>query len=93
MRKHLIKFFYLGAVIAGVVFVVTAIYGIANYSAAPIRPVGSAFRDKLGNVYTVDEYNRFVTWKTTLMVSGASTFALAFAGQALARTKARRDKE
>jgi hypothetical protein len=87
MKKYLTKFFIFGAVVAGVVFVATAIYGIANYSAAPIRQDGATFRDKQGKLYTVEEYHRFNTWKMTLIVSGAATFALAFAGQAISGSK------
>jgi hypothetical protein len=81
MRHRIARVFYMAATIAGVIFVATSIYGISKYPAAPIRPDGATFKDKLGNHYTEQEYESFERWKRAMMLSGATCFALAFSGQ------------
>lgn len=81
MRRKIARLFYVAATVAGIAFVATCIYGISKYPAAPIRPRDGAFTDKLGKVYTEQEYQAFESWKQAMMLSGAACFALAFAGQ------------
>ncbi len=81
MRKRIAHIFYIAATAAGVIFVAACIYGISKYPAAPIRPDGAIFKDKLGKVYTAQEYESFETWKLSMMLSCAACFALAFTGQ------------
>jgi hypothetical protein len=89
MRKRIARVFYIAATIAGVIFVATSIYGISKYPAAPIRPEGATYKDKLGNDYTEQEYESFEAWKRAMMLSGASCFALAFSGQIIAKVSKR----
>lgn len=70
----------IAALILGLFFACTMIYGIYNYPYAPIRQRSGTFQDKRGNPFTESEYAGFVRWEYALLISGVGTFALAFAG-------------
>ncbi len=61
------------------------VYGVIRYPPAPIRQVDSTYRDKRGQPYTAEQYRAFKMWKTVLMVSGLSCFALALPASLLGK--------
>jgi len=51
-----------------VLFILAFAFGILAYSYAPIRPYGSTFIDKIGNVHSSNEFVFFKKWEFTFVM-------------------------
>jgi hypothetical protein len=67
------------AILAAISAGATMLYGIYTFPDAPIRPRGSGFAGKTGDVRTQADYDRYVAWSRAMFVAFPATFVLAFA--------------
>jgi hypothetical protein len=63
------KFLRILPTTALIIFFVILIYGSLLYPGAPIKPDGSFFTDKLGAIYTYEQFRVFQKWEVAYIVS------------------------
>lgn len=57
--------------VAIILYLILMVYGSAIYPTMPIRHSSNTFRDKIGNEYTLEQFQDFQNWESAFMISVA----------------------
>jgi hypothetical protein len=79
MRSSIVRVLGVATVVGALLCAVVLGYGLLKGPPAPIRPVQDGYGDRYGNIYTADEFARFVLWERVLFSAVAVTFVAGFA--------------